>query len=114
LLDKWLATLVELERNCISPFIILTFCSSEFVEFLIGYLPPFSHIRTFHHSPRDREGKGGGEVTDGNGGNGVATLVPPTSERKRTRGTVAGRCPSTAARAGEAATGSPGMASPVV
>jgi hypothetical protein len=48
LLDRWLATLIELEQNCISPFIILTFCSSEFVEFLIGYSPPSSHIRTFY------------------------------------------------------------------
>jgi hypothetical protein len=46
-LDRWLATLTELEQNWISPFIILTFCSSEFVEFLIGYSPPSSHIRTF-------------------------------------------------------------------
>jgi hypothetical protein len=47
LLDRWLATLVKLEQNHISPFVILTFCSSEFVEFLIGYSPSSSHIRTF-------------------------------------------------------------------
>jgi hypothetical protein len=48
LLDRWLATFIELEKNCISPFIIQTFCSSEFIEFLIGNSPPSSHIRTFH------------------------------------------------------------------
>jgi hypothetical protein len=47
-LDRWLATFIELEQNYISSFIILTFCSSEFVEFLIGYSSPSSHIRTFH------------------------------------------------------------------
>jgi hypothetical protein len=46
-LDRWLATLVKLELIHISPFVILIFFSSEFVEFLIGYSPPSSHIRTF-------------------------------------------------------------------
>jgi hypothetical protein len=32
-LDRWLATLVELEHNCITPFVILINCSSELVEF---------------------------------------------------------------------------------
>jgi hypothetical protein len=32
-LDRWLATLIELEQNCISLFIILTFCPSKFVVF---------------------------------------------------------------------------------
>jgi hypothetical protein len=48
LLDRWLATLVKLEQIRISPFVILAFYSSEFVEFLIGYSLPSSHIRTFH------------------------------------------------------------------
>jgi hypothetical protein len=46
-LDRWLATLIELDQTCISSFIILTFCSNEFVELLIGYSPPSRHIRTF-------------------------------------------------------------------
>jgi hypothetical protein len=47
LLDRSLATLVELEQNCISPFVILTFCSSKFVEFLIGYSPPLAILGLF-------------------------------------------------------------------
>jgi hypothetical protein len=47
LLNRWLATLVKLEQNCFSPFVILTFCSTEFIKFLIGYSPPSRHIRTF-------------------------------------------------------------------
>jgi hypothetical protein len=60
-LDRWLATLIELEQNCILPFIILTFCFSEFVKFLIGYSPPFSHIRTFPRG-EDEQGRGGARV----------------------------------------------------
>jgi hypothetical protein len=43
----WLAILVELEKNCISPFVILTFCSSEFVKFLIGYSPHLTILGLF-------------------------------------------------------------------
>jgi hypothetical protein len=48
LLDRWLATLVKLELIRISPFVILTFCSSEFVEFLIGYSPPLAILGPFN------------------------------------------------------------------
>jgi hypothetical protein len=43
-------TLVELEQNCISPFVKLTFFSSEFVEFLIGYSPPLAILGPFSRS----------------------------------------------------------------
>jgi hypothetical protein len=53
LLDRWLATLVNLELIRFSPFVILTFCSSEFVEFLIGYLPPLAILGPFGRSLMD-------------------------------------------------------------
>jgi hypothetical protein len=43
----WLATLVELEQNCITPFSDLTICSSDFVENFIGYSLPSSHLGPF-------------------------------------------------------------------
>ena len=43
----WLATLVELEQNCISLFSVLTSCSSVFVEIFIGYSPHSSHLGPF-------------------------------------------------------------------
>jgi hypothetical protein len=43
----WLATIVELEQNCITPFSVLTKCSSEFVENFYRLFTPSSHLRPF-------------------------------------------------------------------
>jgi hypothetical protein len=42
-----LATLVELEKNCITPFSVLTTCSSVFVENFYRLFTPSSHLGPF-------------------------------------------------------------------
>ena len=43
----WLATLVELEQNCFSPFRLLTLCSSVFVDNFYRLFTRFSHLGPF-------------------------------------------------------------------
>jgi hypothetical protein len=54
-LDGWLTTLIELEQNYISSFIILTFCFSDVVEFLKGYSPPLAILGPFSRSQQNTE-----------------------------------------------------------